>query len=495
MKEKEKKTNKKAKNNTMKVVKILTITLLIVLVSMIGFFGIYTQNKNQMKNNIKDYSYSMGINGTRTITLAVNTESKQVVKDSNGNVIKNATDEQIQQNGYTKEDVLNNNQDVLTVENYKKSKEIVEKRLKKLEIQEYNVSLNEKTGEIVIEVPEDTNTDNIVSNLNTIGKFEITDSETKEVLLNNSNIKSSDVLYNTTSSGTSVYLQIEFNKDGKKKLEEISKTYVKAENNTTENNTTSSTTDNETNTTDTTNTTTENSTEKKITMKIDDEEIMTTSFDQAITTGKIQLTVGSASTDSDKIQSYATQAKNIATVLDSGNLPIKYDINKNEYILSDITENELIKIEVAIAIIAVVGIIFLICKYKINGLLTGIAYVGLAAIYMLIIRYTNVIISVESIFGIIVILLLNYMFSIMILDNIIKCKKEKKENVLGKATAETYKQFFSRIIPLCIIAITFCFVKWMPISSFGMITFWGITIIALYNVIVTRTLLKIKGQE
>ena len=114
---------------------------------------------------------------------------------------------------------------------------------------------------------------------------------------------------------------------------------------------------------------------------------------------------------------------------------------------------------------------------------------------MLVIRYTNVIIAVESIFGIIVILLLNYMFSIMILDNIIKCKKEKKENVLGKATAETYKQFFSRIIPLCIIAITFCFVKWIPISSFGLITFWGITIIALYNVIVTRTLLKIKGQE
>ena len=46
-----------------------------------------------------------------------------------------------------------------------------------------------------------------------------------------------------------------------------------------------------------TNTTTEGSsdttkTEKKITMKIDDQEIMSTSFDEPITTGKIQLSVG-----------------------------------------------------------------------------------------------------------------------------------------------------------------------------------------------------------
>ena len=191
---------KKERKNVMKTIKILTIILLIVLVSMVGFFGIYKQNKNQMANIVKDYTYSMGLNGARTIKLALNSKNSDETK---------------------------------TEENYNKAKKVIEKRLKKLDVQEYNISLNKATGEMIIEVPEGSNTDTIVSNLTTVGKFEISDSETKEVLMNNDDIKSSSVLYNTTSSGTSVYLEIAFNKNGKKKLEDISKTYVKSENNTT----------------------------------------------------------------------------------------------------------------------------------------------------------------------------------------------------------------------------------------------------------------------
>ena len=43
--------------------------------------------------------------------------------------------------------------------------------------------------------------------------------------------------------------------------------------------------------------------------------------------------------------------------------------------------------------------------------------------------------------------------------------------------------------------IVFCFIKWIPISSFGMIGFWGLTLIAIYNVAVTRTLLKLKENN
>ena len=76
MKKESKKTNGK---NGIKIVKILTICLLIVLVSMIGFFGIYTQNKKQMSNGVKDYSYSMALKGTRTIKLQVNNSTTKVV--------------------------------------------------------------------------------------------------------------------------------------------------------------------------------------------------------------------------------------------------------------------------------------------------------------------------------------------------------------------------------------------------------------------------------
>lgn len=462
------------KNKTMKTVKILTITFLVILISMISFVGIYQKNKNRMENKVKDYSYSMSLNGARTIKLKVNTESTN--------------------------DVPNNSEEALTSENYEKSKEIIEKRLKELSVEEYTTSVNERTGKITIEIPEENSkTDTIIGNLNTVGKFEIIDSETNEVLLDNSNIKSSKVLYNTTSSGTSIYLQIEFNKDGKSKLKEISETYVSV-NNTTDNNTAENTTSEENSTNEATNTTSESSedttkSEKKVTMKIDDEEIMSTSFDEAITTGKIQLSVGSATTDSTALQNYAQQAQSIATVLDTGKLPIKYDLEKNQYILPEITTQDLIKAEIVIAVIAVIGIIVLIIKHKMNGLLAGIAYIGLAAIYMLIVRYTNVTISIESITGIVTILALNYIFTQMLLEKIERLDKEQVENVVQKATLETYKSFFIKIIPICVMAIVFCFIKWVPISSFGMIAFWGITLITIYNAIITRYLLKIKAER
>lgn len=459
---------KKERKNVMKTIKILTIILLIVLVSMVGFFGIYKQNKNQMTNIVKDYTYSMELNGARTIKLALNSENSDETK---------------------------------TEENYNKAKKVIEKRLNKLNVQEYNISLNKTTGEMIIEIPEDSNTDNVVSNLTTVGKFEIVDSETSEVLMNNDDIKSSSVLYNTTSSGTSVYLEIAFNKDGKKKLEDISKTYVKSENNTTENNTVENETEENTSTenseeaTNTENTTTDSTstTEKKIKMKIDDEEIMSTSFDEAITTGKIQLSVGSATSDKSTLNGYVTQAQNVATVLDSGNLPVKYDLEKNQYILSDITEQDLRNIAIVVAVISVIGIVVLIAKYKTNGLLAGISFIGLLAIYALLVRYTNVTISIESILGIVIVMILNYIFTTMLLKNIKKLNEE--ENVVNKSTTETYKTFFNRIAPICIVSIVFCFIKWIPVSSFGMTTFWGLVLIAIYNIIVTKNLLKIKTES
>ena len=134
-------------------------------------------------------------------------------------------------------------------------------------------------------------------------------------------------------------------------------------------------------------------------------------------------------------------------------------------------------------------------KYKSKGLLVGISYIGLAALYLLLVRYANVVISVESIFGIAIILILNFIFTSMLLNKIRKNIKENKENVVNKSTVETYKKFFNRIIPICAITIAFCFIKWIPISSFGMISFWGLLMIAVYNVVITRYLLKILVEE
>lgn len=461
----------------MKKIKILTITLVIIAITMIAFFGVYTQVQNRMENQIKNYTDAMDLKGSRNVRLTVSTGNTTVVKDSEGKVVEEElTDEQIAEKGYTKEEVPDNKEEIKNVESYKDSKKVIEKRLKKLGADNYRIKLDEQTGDIVIEFTENDQTDSIISNINTAGKFEIVDSQTNEVLMNNSDIKKAKVMYGsdnstgTANSGTSVYLDIEFNKEGKKKLEEISNQYVKVE---------------EENTTEEENANTEENAidkeEKTVTMKIDDETIMSTSFEEPIKIGKLQLSVGSSSTDADTLQGYIEQASNMATVLDTGNMPVKYELGENQYVLSDITKND---IEIAVYVvlgIIVLGIILLFIRYKVVGTLGIISYIGFISLFMLLVRYTNVVLSVEGILGILMVFVLDY----MLINKLLKDNK-----------IESYQEFFTKIIPIMILAITFCFIRWVPISSFGMVMFWGIVLIAIYNSIVTNYLLKINaGKE
>lgn len=218
----------------MKRIKIITIILAIVFVTMVAFFGVYVPIQNRMEDKVKEYSYTMDLEGARNIRLKVDGTSKTVIKDSEGNEVEDSedlTDEEIAEKGYTKEESPYNVQEVLNKENYQESKKVIEKRLEELKVEEYNARVDENTGDILIEIPENNSTDSIVSNLATVGKFEIIDSETKEILMNNDDIKLANVMYgsgNTTgsSSGTTVYLNIEFTKEGAKKLEDISTKYT-----------------------------------------------------------------------------------------------------------------------------------------------------------------------------------------------------------------------------------------------------------------------------
>ena len=494
----------------MKKIKIITMIVLIILITMVSFFGVYTQVQNRMENQVRDYALDMDLDGARYVRLSVNKESTDVIKDADGNEVETdeeMTDEQLAENGYTKESVPNNSEDVLTVENYEKSKEIIAERLESQGVGEYEISVDNETGDILVQIPENENTDSFVSNMNTIGKFEMIDADTKEVLMDNNDIKLVNVMYgssSSTSSGTTVYLDIEFNKEGSKKLENISNTYVEStdttnttseDTNTTTENTTN--TENENTTIDNT-TSTEDSTEstaKEITLKIDDEEIMTTSFDEPIENGKLQLSMGSSTTDVGTLQDNISQASSIASVLDSGKLPIQYDVISNEYVLSDITNTHIEYLAIAVGIVLLVGLVIFIIRYKVNGLLSVISFIGLISLYLLVIRYTNVSVSIQGIVGIIVTVILNYIFINKILSTIKKSEDNKKLETVKEGIKESYKEFFMKLMPICISVIVFCFISWTTISSFGMVMFWGIALIALYNYLITATMLKVKAEK
>lgn len=480
----------------MKKIKILTITLLIVAITMIAFVGIYIPEQNRIENKMRDYDFAMDLKGARNIKLKVNTQTKTVIKDANGNEVEdtetqNLTDEQLTEKGYVKEEVPTNSEEVKNLENYKKTQKVIEKRLEKLGVTNYIIKLDELTGDIIIELTENDRTDEVISNLNTAGKFEIVDSTTKEVLMTNSDIKQARVMYgqgSSTGTGTSVYLEIEFNKEGAKKLEEISNQYVTKENTQedTTTNTTNETTQNaedvatEENQTDATSET--ETAQKQITMNIDDQEIMTTSFDEPVRTGKLQLSIGTASTNTETLQGYIDQASNMASVLDSGNMPVKYNVSENQYVLSDITDKEVTMAIYVILAIIVIAMLALLIRFRKLGVAGVISYIGFISLFMIVVRYTNVVISLEGILGIIMALILNYILVNQILSKVNNMKI-------------AYKDFFIKIIPVIIMVVAFSFINWTPISSFGMLMFWGIALMAIYNSIITNSLLKIETRK
>lgn len=412
---------------------------------------------------LPDYILSMNLSGLREVELAISDDTNEVIYDSEGNVSEEGLDEEGNlKEGYTKQNEKINKDEILTKENYETSKAIIENRLKVLGVEEYIVRQDKDTGKIIIDLPENENTDNVIANLAYKGKFEIIDSDTKEVLIDNSDVKQSKAVYSTTESGTTVYLSVEFNKEGKKKLEEITRTYI-------------STTDEEGNTIT-----------KKVTMNLDDDQLLETYFAEANTTGVMQLSIGTSSTDSETIASYIEQATQVASLITNNKMEIQYEIESSTYLSSLVNKDEVKIIAVSILSIIAIALIYLCIKYRTNGLLASISYLGFVGLLLIVLRYTNVVISLEGIVGIIAILIANYTFTNYVLNKI-KNKKEESNTLVIK---EAFMHYIWILLPLLLIAIVFTFIKWTPVASIGMIMFWGIVIVIAYNYIITKTLLE-----
>ena len=417
----------------MKKIKKLTIVLAIILICLVSFAGIYIQKQNRMENIVKDYELGMNLSGYREVRMTA-TEGQE-----------------------------------LTKEKVEQTKKLLQVRLEELGAKDYIIRTNEGTGDIVLEIEENNNTDRIISNVYQVGEFKIVDSENEStVLMNKEHLKQASVKYNTTEQGTTVYLDLEFTEEGAKKLEDLSrnayKTIEKTEN----------TEEKETTVEDESKS--EEVKQPKIKLKIDDSEMITTSFDEPFTHGAIQLSLSSAATDTETIQTAIDNGLTISTILNNGPLPMKYEVTTNQYIYSDITEEMLIVFSIVVAVIILVAIIVLAIKYKMSAILAGISLIGFIALYLLIIRYANVILTLEGIAGILFFIWINYL--------LIRAMLKKADAV------EVYKEFFTEMIPVIIAIVVFSFISWTNIASFGMIMFWGLLLTIPYHLAVTHTLIE-----
>lgn len=446
---------KKAKQNnkTLKLLGKISVVVIILLLSLISFAGIYVKDKNAMKNVIPEYKLGTDLYGARNILVKVDDSTTTKKYDSNGNLVENSSDKDENNENITEVEEKVNSDELRTAENYETVKNIIEARLKYMNVEDYLLRFDESTGNISLEVPENISTDYIAQYTITKGEFKIVDNDTSEVLLSNADLKEAKVQYSTSTSGTTVYLTIEFNKDAVEKLKNISNTYI-------------SSTDSEGKTTT-----------KKVKMTLDDSTIISTYFQEEISTGIIQLSMGT-STNTSEIQSNIQSASNMAVLLNTEPMPLTYTMETNRFVYSDITAETLKIVIVGLCIVALIMAICMVIKFKKNGLMGVIADIGFTAVLLLAIRYGNVEISLAGIFAIAIAVIVEYLVTRLILNEYSKkCEKE----ILIKNIKHLMGRIAICLVPFVVMAVTFALISWEEIASIGMILFWAIIIMIIYN--------------
>ncbi len=491
--------------------------------------------KNQMVSMLPNYILGTNISGYRKVTLELSDEEAQIDSetvtlgetDLTENVTgenetsqeegENVTNQSLaDENTTTNETSTTPSVSAEEKENYKKSAEIIKARLKSLEVEDYSISVDGSTGKIELTLPENDQTDTILSDIVQVGNFSISDTNTGEVLMTNKDIRSVTVEKSESYGYTVVVMNINFNTAGSRKFRNITKDYNEnaVVEETSENTTNEQPTESVENTTDVQSTTTpdtenediesntsedstnEESTEdateakaKTIDLKIDDTDMLSTGFSEVIDNGVLTLTLGT-SADSEEIKNSLYGGYNIAAILENEPLPLTYQVSENVYIASTLDINDVTIMIATLAVIAVIISIFMIIKFKMKGLLSTILSTGFVALLLIIVRYTNVTMSLEGFLAVGLAFIINTIFNYMLFSNL-KNKNLTKEERIAKYN-ESMKKYSLTLIPLLILSIVCCFTNWDTIYSFGMVTFWTILISLIYNLTITNLLVRNK---
>lgn len=474
-----------------KIFKTITIVLMIIAVSLISFVGVFRNKLNFKENIIPDFTYGMEIDGAREFKFSLNTDSmdKQVYVDENGNIkgevieettsevetdisldttVSEAAEEVEGTDEFAEEDaekpefavetrtIKENEDSVLNKESYEETKAIIQKRLEAAQIPEYSMRLDNITGDLTLEVPENDNAGLAYELALQQGEFQIIDAQNGVILMDNSDIKKASAVY-YTDAGYQAILQIEFTKTGAEELKEISKKYIQITNEQGEDET------------------------KYVELRLDGNTLLQTYFGEELSQGILQVTMGNTTTDYEEFSESYDSASYFANILNTGKTPNSYSLASDNFVKSQITEEMILIAKVIFSVVIAIISLVLIIKYKSKGLLGAITGVGYIATTMLAIRYTNVTITLNSTLAILGIVIVNYVFIVNFLNR-------QKTDSAKHAFLESMKEINITIIPLWIVAIIFTFMTNVAISSVGMVMFWGLFVHVIYSFIVTRTL-------
>lgn len=444
--------------------KTLTVTIILVvaIIMFAAFFGVNKTNENGEKVSLLPHlKLGMEFGDTRVITAAVNQESTKTIYDKEGQVVEPKEGvEYKEEDGYTTVETPINDSSMKNILNYNKAKAIIEERLEKNGISQFFIDMHEITGKMKITIPEDENAEKVQEIIENSGSLILLDGETFEVVFDSTYLKKADVMYSQADMETAVFLQLEFNEEGVKKLQELNNIYV------------------ETKTTETN----EEGKEEEVTKSktvwvlLNDAFLGATVLPNIVYDNKIVLTFGMSS-DSNEIQTAVNEAEKQAILLNSGTTPLVYNYT-NEVQKSNITPKIMLFVAAAIGIVFVIAYVYLVIKFKAKGFISVYFQIGFLGALLLILKLTHIVITMEGFAGIVISMVLEYIFTYIVLTNLEKGAQGmyKKSNL----------EFFLNTFPLYVVAVIFTFATRAHINSFGTSLFWGILMIYVYNFIFSK---------
>jgi len=159
-----------------KILKLMIIILILAIIIMVSFVGIFIKDKNRLANIVTDYKLGMDFGRQQEVVLTPSTDTVTNYYDKDGKLVDSSTVTDANKSDYTSKDEPVNSSDVLTVENYKKAEEIINKRLENFQLSEYTISLDQTTGNVIIKTSEDEGISSIISGVYSQGEFLIKDS-------------------------------------------------------------------------------------------------------------------------------------------------------------------------------------------------------------------------------------------------------------------------------------------------------------------------------
>ena len=471
----------------------LIVVLLIILLCAISFLGIHQRDLNGWKNILPDYVLGTELGEARSFNFEISDDTEEVEVESKteeptaeeateGNTeatetteteaaaqettpsAEAATPETTPSAEPTTTEVPVNKPENLNAKNYKKAKEIVEKRLHLFGINDKTITIDETTGKLSMILPNTKSTDYAVALVTNLGKLEIVDSDTKEVLIDNSMISKVTDGYNTAAQATAVNsnsydigISIEFNTKGQNKLNEITKTYIES--------------------VDESGATVQ----KTVTVKLDGEDRYRTYFDPegAYTSIFIPLYQNVSGSESKTFTDNYNDCLVIASAINGGVLPVKYEVTTGTYVGSNLGDNFVRNAIIVIAVILGAVGIYMLIKYGKEGFMFVIIELGYVALLALFLRAASVTITLIGLITFLLMAFLNYYLIVGLKD---------KEKIKG------FGKFLGRIIPLIIAIIVFVFATDINANSMGMVGFWSI-IAYVYTFLVSLILLNNNNKE